>query len=296
MPGRESRLQSETPQGALDMLVLRVLVMGPAHGHTIAHVIERGLEDGLRIEHGLLFPVLHRLETCGWIASFWGNTADHRRARYYRLTSAGRRQLLVETEGRDHASLVQVWLGVSIALALAGRASAQTADGRPALEVTIEDRSTGGAEVGVARGRVSHIFATAGIRVVWKPRAAAAIDATGAHGIHLVMLSGIGADELFAGHGDVLAIAMPAISRVYVHYERVLALARYDRTPPGWSLGLVIAHEIAHVLLPDLRHTENGLMAARLSPGVAPLFTARDAQSLRARLHDAVSVATMHAP
>src|SRR4026207_417323 len=66
VPGRESPLQSETPQGTLDMLVLRVLVIGPAHGHTIAHAIERGSEDVLQIEHGSLYAALHRLENRGW--------------------------------------------------------------------------------------------------------------------------------------------------------------------------------------------------------------------------------------
>jgi DNA-binding PadR family transcriptional regulator len=81
MPRRESPLQSETPQGTLDMLVLRVLVMGPPHGHTIAHAIERGSEDVLQIEHGSLYPALHRLENRGWIASAWCIAGDHRRAR-----------------------------------------------------------------------------------------------------------------------------------------------------------------------------------------------------------------------
>ena len=98
MPRRESPLQSETPQGNLDMLVLRVLVMGPAHGHTIAHAIERGSEDVLQIEHGSLYPALHRLENRGWIASFWGTSENNRRARYYRLTPKGRRQLQLESE------------------------------------------------------------------------------------------------------------------------------------------------------------------------------------------------------
>ena len=69
MPRRESPLQSETPQGTLDMLVLRVLVMGPAHGDTIAHAIERGSEDVLQIEPGSLYPALRRLDNRGWIAS-----------------------------------------------------------------------------------------------------------------------------------------------------------------------------------------------------------------------------------
>jgi len=84
-------------QGTLDMLVLRTLVLGPAHGHTIAHAIERGSEDILQVEHGSLYPALHRLEDRGWIASFWGTSENNRKARYYRLTPAGRKQLDVET-------------------------------------------------------------------------------------------------------------------------------------------------------------------------------------------------------
>ena len=97
MPRRESPLESEMIQGTLDMLVLRTLVLGPAHGHTIAHAIERGSEDVLQIEHGSLYPALHRLEDRGWIASFWGSSENNRKARYYRLTPAGRKQLSVQT-------------------------------------------------------------------------------------------------------------------------------------------------------------------------------------------------------
>ena len=97
MPRRESPLQGEMLQGTLDLLVLRTLVMGPAHGHTIAHAIERGSEDVLQIEHGSLYPALHRLEDRGWIASFWGTSDNNRRARYYRLTPAGRKQLENQT-------------------------------------------------------------------------------------------------------------------------------------------------------------------------------------------------------
>jgi transcriptional regulator len=97
MPRRESPLESEMIQGTLDMLVLRTLVLGPAHGHTIAHSIERGSEDVLQIEHGSLYPALHRLEDRGWIASFWGSSENNRKARYYRLTPAGRKQLSVQT-------------------------------------------------------------------------------------------------------------------------------------------------------------------------------------------------------
>lgn len=79
------------------MLVLKVLVMGAAHGHTIAHAIERGSEDVLQIEHGSLYPALHRLENRGWIKSFWGTSENNRKAKYYRLTPLGRKQLAVHT-------------------------------------------------------------------------------------------------------------------------------------------------------------------------------------------------------
>src|SRR3989441_7169112 len=93
-----SPLQTEMLQGTLDMLVLRTLVLGPAHGHTIAHAIERGSEDVLQIEHGSLYPALHRLEDRGWIASFWGTSENNRKARYYRLTPVGRKQLIAQTK------------------------------------------------------------------------------------------------------------------------------------------------------------------------------------------------------
>ena len=97
MPRRESSRPSEMLQGTLDMLILQTLVLGPAHGHTVAHAIERGSEDVLQIEHGSLYPALHRLEDRGWIASFWGTSENNRKARYYRLTPMGRKQLSVET-------------------------------------------------------------------------------------------------------------------------------------------------------------------------------------------------------
>ena len=79
------------------MLILQTIASGPAHGHTIAHVIERRSEDVLQVEHGSLYPALHRLEDRGWIASFWGTSENNRKARYYRLTTSGRKQLSAET-------------------------------------------------------------------------------------------------------------------------------------------------------------------------------------------------------
>ena len=98
MPKRESPLQSEMLAGTLDMLVLRTLVLGPAHGHTIAHAIEHGSDEVLQVEHGSLYPALHRLEERGWIASFWGTSENNRKARYYRLTPHGRKQLAAQTD------------------------------------------------------------------------------------------------------------------------------------------------------------------------------------------------------
>jgi transcriptional regulator len=92
------RLQGEMLQGTLDLLILQTLQPGPAHGHTIAHVIEHRSEDVLQVEHGSLYPALHRLESRGWVASFWGTSENNRKARYYRLTTLGRKQL------KDHTS------------------------------------------------------------------------------------------------------------------------------------------------------------------------------------------------
>jgi PadR family transcriptional regulator, regulatory protein PadR len=92
-----SPLQSELLQGTLDLLILQTLILGAAHGHTIAHAIERRSEDVLQVEHGSLYPALHRLEDRGWIVSFWGTSENNRRARYYRLTRAGREGLAQQT-------------------------------------------------------------------------------------------------------------------------------------------------------------------------------------------------------
>ena len=94
-------IQGELLQGTLDLLVLKTLVLGPAHGHTIAHAIEHQSEDVLQVEHGSLYPALHRLEDRGWIASFWGTSENNRRARYYRLTPKGRQQLAAQTNRWD---------------------------------------------------------------------------------------------------------------------------------------------------------------------------------------------------
>jgi transcriptional regulator len=100
MPKRGSAaLEGELLQGTLDLLVLKTLVLGPAHGHTIAHAIQFRSDDVLQVEYGSLYPALHRLEDRGWIASFWGTSENNRRARYYRLTPKGRKHL-VQQESR----------------------------------------------------------------------------------------------------------------------------------------------------------------------------------------------------
>lgn len=80
-------------QGTLDMLILRTLVMGPAHGHTIAQAIERTSENALEVEQGSLYPALHRLEDRGWVSSEWGVSENNRKAKFYRLTNKGRKEL-----------------------------------------------------------------------------------------------------------------------------------------------------------------------------------------------------------
>jgi PadR family transcriptional regulator PadR len=87
----------EMLQGTLDMLVLRTLVMGAAHGHTIAQVIEHTSENALEVEQGSLYPALHRLEDRGLVAAKWGVSENNRKAKFYLLTAAGRRRLAAET-------------------------------------------------------------------------------------------------------------------------------------------------------------------------------------------------------
>ena len=94
---RDPRTGPEMLKGTLDMMILRTLVTGDAHGHTIAKVIERTSEDVLEVEQGSLYPALHRLEERGWVSSYWGPSENNRKAKFYRLTSAGRKQLARET-------------------------------------------------------------------------------------------------------------------------------------------------------------------------------------------------------
>ena len=88
-------------QGTLDMLILRTLILGPAHGHQIATTIERTSDAVLQIDHGSLYPALHRLIKRDWITAAWGTSTHNRRAKFYTLTRRGRRQLHHETAKWD---------------------------------------------------------------------------------------------------------------------------------------------------------------------------------------------------
>jgi PadR family transcriptional regulator PadR len=94
--GRDALLQ-----GTLDLLILRILALGPYHGQAIARVIQQRSGDTLLVDHGSLYPALQRLEDRGWIKGSWGTSDNNRRARYYTLTAAGRRQFVTEA-GRWH--------------------------------------------------------------------------------------------------------------------------------------------------------------------------------------------------
>ena len=87
----------ELLQGTLDLLILRTLIFGPEHGQGIARAIQQISEDELLVEHGALYPALQRLESRGWIAAQWGTSQNNRKARFYKLTKAGRKQLLRAT-------------------------------------------------------------------------------------------------------------------------------------------------------------------------------------------------------
>src|SRR6266849_5063585 len=96
-----TRERVELLQGTLDLLILRTLLLGRAHGHAIAKAIEHNSEDVLQVEQGSLYPALHRLIKRGWISAEEGVSENNRRAKYYRLTAKGRKQLTVETNKWD---------------------------------------------------------------------------------------------------------------------------------------------------------------------------------------------------
>jgi transcriptional regulator len=94
---RDDQERIELLQGTLDLLILRTLLLGPAHGHAIAKAIERNSKNVLQVEQGSLYPALHRLIQRGWISAVDGASENNRRAKFYKLTAKGRRQVTVET-------------------------------------------------------------------------------------------------------------------------------------------------------------------------------------------------------
>src|SRR5580704_13027528 len=97
MSTRADREKLELLQGTLDLLILRTLIFGPRHGQGIARAIQETSQEELLVEHGALYPALQRLEDRGWISARWGTSANNRKARFYTLTAAGRKQLVKET-------------------------------------------------------------------------------------------------------------------------------------------------------------------------------------------------------
>ncbi|HYP27829.1 MAG TPA: PadR family transcriptional regulator [Blastocatellia bacterium] len=98
------KAKNDMLQGTLDLLVLRTLQSGPTHGWDISQRIQQVSKDVLRIGQGSLYPALYRLEAQGWISSEWDTSENNRRAKYYKLTAAGRRQLAAETEAWERFS------------------------------------------------------------------------------------------------------------------------------------------------------------------------------------------------
>jgi PadR family transcriptional regulator, regulatory protein PadR len=86
----------ELPQGTLDLLILKTVALGPQHGWAISERIQQVSSDVLRVQQGSLYPALHRMERKGWIKAKWGSSENNRRAKYYELTAAGRKQLAAE--------------------------------------------------------------------------------------------------------------------------------------------------------------------------------------------------------
>lgn len=108
-----AKKKAELLQGTLDMLVLRVLMSGPMHGYAIVRRIQESSGDMLVVEEGSLYPALHRMERKGWIDPEWGLSESNRRAKFYRLTRSGRKQVTVQTDRWD--LLVEAVSGVMLA-------------------------------------------------------------------------------------------------------------------------------------------------------------------------------------
>jgi PadR family transcriptional regulator, regulatory protein PadR len=112
--GKKNQPNADMLKGTLDMMILRTLITGDAHGHTIAKVIEQTSEDVLEVEQGSLYPALHRLEDRGWVSSYWGTSENNRKAKFYRLTAAGKRQLTSEiSRWRQMARAIALVIGES---------------------------------------------------------------------------------------------------------------------------------------------------------------------------------------
>lgn len=104
--------QTDLLQGTLDLLVLKTLQSGPTHGWDIANRIQQMSQEVLKVGQGSLYPALHRLEAQGWIVAEWGSSDNNRKAKYYKLTAAGRKHLHVETETwKRFTSAVELILG-----------------------------------------------------------------------------------------------------------------------------------------------------------------------------------------
>lgn len=97
MTRKATSSQGDLLMGTLDLLVLQTLQLGPAHGYAIASTIAQRSDEVLQVEQGSLYPALQRLEDRGWVSSYWGQSESNRRARFYQLTAAGKRQLVAET-------------------------------------------------------------------------------------------------------------------------------------------------------------------------------------------------------
>ena len=112
MPTKDSRERTALLQGTLDLLILRTLALGTHHGHGIALAIQSSSQGALLVDHGSLYPALQRLEAAGWLRAEWGVSDNNRRARFYDLTTAGRKQLSKEaSEWRRLAEAVALVLG-----------------------------------------------------------------------------------------------------------------------------------------------------------------------------------------
>jgi PadR family transcriptional regulator, regulatory protein PadR len=282
--------------GTLDLLILKALSLGPRHGLGISGRIEQVTGGTFQVKPGSLFPALHRMREQGWLLSEWGASEHGRRAKYYRITRAGLRQLEAEKErwGRVSIAVAGMHAGrIVVAGCLAFTARAQ--DRAEPVVIELHNPQSPFAAITVAEATASQLYADIGIRLGFQ------VGTSHTHAGSIAIDFDTGAPANF--HAGALAYAEPYATsgvRIHVFFDRV-RLARSD-PPMGVLLGYVIAHEVGHILERASQHSAEGIMKAcwthadfKKMAARALSFTREDVESIRSAIARRTSLSTITA-